>query len=227
MDVILTSYFTGKPDPQSGRFRPENDAALMDPWVRSLRDLELHGVICHDGPVMVTGVKVQLHHYQLKTTWSVNDERFLCWLELLQNHPEIDRVFLTDLFDVDFLRNPFDLVGSAYDLYVGCGAGFDRTIGANNWLVGKMLSAYKTVYHSDQRTVNAGVIGGRRQAVMRLLEYMVCDFVRLHSTANINMAVFNRAVYDLFPADRVLIGPPVTSRFKRYEQSGDFAVRHK
>jgi hypothetical protein len=224
-DIILTSYFTSKPDPQSGQFRPKNDQDLMRPWIRSLNACGLIGVICHDEPVMATGVTLQ--YYPLKTKWSVNDERFLCWLEVLEQHPEIERVFLTDLFDVNFLGNPFDLIDADHGLYCGCGAGFDRPISGNKWMVKKMILAYGRVYHPDNRTVNAGVIGGTRKSILDLLNFMVSDFNVIDSDKNINMAVFNRAVYDLFLPDRIMIGPPLTSMFKKYEQAGNFAIRHK
>jgi len=226
-NIVLTTYFTTRPDPQRGIMHAPGSLELMSRWMDSLTALGLDGVIFHDEPIGCSDGHVQLCQYEPTTVWSVNDERFLCWLRYLQDHPDLDNVFLTDLFDVDFVADPFRLIGSAFDLYVGCGAGFDRTIEQNAWLAAKMMAAYGRVHHGDRRTVNAGVIGGRRAALLRLLEYMVCDFVRINSKDNINMAVFNKAVYDLFPADRVLVGPPVTSRFKKYESSGDFTIRHK
>jgi hypothetical protein len=56
---------------------------------------------------------------------------------------------------------------------------------------------------------------------------MMIDFERLNGADNLNMAIFNNAVYNLFFPDRVVIGPPVTSLFKRYETTGNFAIRHK
>lgn len=227
-NVILTSYFTTKPDPQRGTQWNPNDFKLISGWIDTLNALGLRGIIFHDEPIGDCHGLIECRQYTLRSyLWSVNDERFLCWLEYLENHPEIDNVFFTDLFDVTFNRDPFDLITNDYDLYVGCGAGFPKKIGANKWLCNKMLSAYGQVYHAEQCTVNAGVIGGTRENIMALAAYMVDEFRRLNSPDNINMAVFNRAVYDLFGSARVLIGPPVTSLFKKYEQSGDFAIRHK
>lgn len=44
---------------------------------------------------------------------------------------------------------------------------------------------------------------------------------------NVNMAVYNKCVYDIFDKQRIMWGNPLNSRFKAYEASGDFAIRHK
>jgi len=228
-DVILTTYFTTKPDPQRGKKWDPDSMALMSGWIDSLTSLNLNGVIFHDEPINGGSINqnVELIQYKQRTNWSCNDERFLCWLEYLKDHDEISRVFLTDLFDVSFYKNPFDVMGMKHDLYVGCGAGFPRKIGDNKWLSKRMLAAYKSVLHADKCTVNAGVIGGRRTVIITLLDYMMIDFERINGEENLNMAIFNNAVYDLFFEDRIIIGPPVTSLFKKYETTGNFAIRHK
>lgn len=231
-DIILTTYFTTKPDPQRGTTWAPDDPDLMSGWIDTVTDLDLTGVVFHDEPVgSRKNGKVSFVPWPLRTAWSCNDERFLCWLDFLEGAGKtdvtIDHVFLTDLFDVDFFRDPFDLITARHDLYLGCGAGYPRPIGENRWLCAKMTAAYGRVYHPDKCTVNAGVIGGRYADVVRLLRHMVNDFIRLKSDQNINMAVFNRAVYDLFDEDRIMIGPPVCSLFKKYQQTGDFCIRHK
>lgn len=228
-DVILTTYFTTKPDPQRGKKWDPDSMALMSGWIDTLTALNLNGVIFHDEPINGGEINgnVELVQYDQKTKWSCNDERFLCWLEWLKDHDEISRVFLTDLFDVSFYKNPFDVMNLSHDLYVGCGAGFPRKIGENKWLSKRMLAAFGIIPHSEKCTVNAGVIGGRRTEIITLLDYMMIDFERLDGEENLNMAVFNNAVYDLFFTDRIVIGPPVTSLFKKYETTGNFAIRHK
>lgn len=229
-DIVLTTYFTTKPDPQTGLFIRKNSPDQMYLWIRSLHNCGLSGLIFHDelrtgvGDVKVLAQYVQFQKYKLKTTWSVNDERFLCWLEYLEAHPEIDRVLLTDLFDVEFFRNPFLIINEPDCIYTGAGM---RKIEDNTWLGKKMTGTYKKVFHSEQWTANAGVIGGFREPVMRLIQAMVVDFKNYNPKDNINMQALNVNLYNLFPRERIYVGHPLTSTLKRYEFTGDFCIRHK
>ncbi len=149
--VVLTTYLTGKPDPQArskrrsnvvkrvktrvrswrggvtaekpGLPRP-NDFSLMQVWYESLIRTGCEGVIFHDelSPSFVarwTHSQVQFQR-RLKTPRSVNDERYLCYLEWLEAHQEVERIYLLDLFDVEFFKDPFLLMDDAkYDIYCG------------------------------------------------------------------------------------------------------------
>jgi len=170
---------------------------------------------------------VLFEHYGLKTQRSVNDERYLCYYEYLQRHPEIERVFMMDLFDIEFFKDPFTLIDNTqFDIY--CGGDADRY---NNQLNReKMIKAFGSAHYEDQVKLNAGILGGTRDVIMPLLETMLEVFDGLTNAgelANLNMAIFNKCVYDLHQADRIMTGYPLNSRFKKYERSGNFALRHK
>jgi hypothetical protein len=226
MNIILTSYFVTRPDPQRGVSVNPNDPDLYGGWVNTLEALGLAGVIFADHDLCVDSLNVTVMPHELKTGWSTNDERFWAYYDYLTAHKDIDNVFLTDLFDVDFFGNPFGLISDDYDLYCGCGAGFPGTIGDNRWLINKMKEAYGRVYYPDRVTLNAGVIGGRRGLVRDLIYRMLDDMLSLGGDKNINMAAFNKNAHDLFAPDRIMVGPPLTSLFKKYE-AGGFAIRHK
>jgi len=233
-DVLLTSYFTGRPDPQTGLYIRKNSPDQMFYWVRSAARLHLAGVIFHDeirtGRADITALMdqaptISLKRYDFRTPWSVNDERFLCWYEYLAARPKIDRVILCDLFDVEFLRDPFACLTEPGCLYACRGL---WPIGENNWLRRKMMATYGRLYHPDQMTANAGVIGGHRDVILRLLAAMTDEFFRLNSSDNVNMQVFNKLVYDIIqPSGRVYLGRPLTGNLKAYEFEGDFCIRHK
>lgn len=229
MNVVLTAYFTGKNDPQRRRRQPKNSYAKMSRWYESVVRERMNGVIFYDQLsrrfiAKHTHSRVLFRPYRLKTGRSVNDERFKCWFEWLQDNPKVKNVFLTDLFDVDFLRDPFTLLSSDYDLYCCWGR---TNIKSCSYTKARMRQAYSKVFYPGRRALNAGVVGGSRSNVMRLLSAMVQDFDTIRSTQNVNMGVLNRRAHDLFREDRIMVGPPLHSRFKGYEKDGDFCIRHK
>lgn len=258
-NVILTTYLTGKPDPQSRSkrkagfirraktwYRSRRGGASaemsgtvapdsfdrMSVWYHSLIRVGCHGVVFHDClssdfVAKWTVPEVQFQRYELKTPRSVNDERYLCYLEWLEAHPEVQRVFLLDLFDVELFRDPFTLMDDdKYDLYAGGDPGKynDKRNRA------KMVRAFGRPFFETEIKLHAGTCGAPRAAMLRLLKGMTGVFEELSDRAvldNLNMAVFNKCVYDLFNRERIMYGYPLNSRFKKYESSGDFAIRHK
>lgn len=229
MNVILSNYFTGKEDPQRDKPWKKDDAKLIRPWVKTLHQLNLNGIIFHNNLSNKfvsnhTTENLQFIHYELKTTWSVNDERFLCFYEFLRNNSQYDKVFTTDLFDVRFNKDPFVLVNGNHKYYACHNNG---TIGRNRFMPPKMKKLYGKVFHPKNPGANAGVIGGKRKDLLFLFEGMIEDFARKDSPDNWNMPVFNKNLYDLADIDDILIGYPVTSGFKKYEKKGNFAIIHK
>ena len=258
-DVIFTTYFTGKPDPQSGAKRKSNWFKHLKTWARSRRGgarSELPGiaredeyerieiwyesllkvgceaVIFHDKlsqPFVDkwTRPEVRFERYALKTPRSVNDERYQCYQEYLLANPDIDRIFMLDLFDIEFFSNPFDLIDDEqFDIYCGGDAGeYNDKLNRS-----KMVAAFGQAYYEDQIKLNAGICGGNRKPVMALMDSMLEVFDNLTERgeiANLNMAIFNKCVYDMFEPARIMYGYPLNSRFKKYERSGNFALRHK
>jgi len=258
-DIIFTTYFTGKPDPQASSKRKSNVIKHLKTWLRSTRGgavaelpgiagpdeferIEIwynsllkvgcHAVIFHDQ--LSEGFiqqwqrdEVRFEHYPLQTPRSVNDERYQCYYQYLQSHPEVKRVFMMDLFDIEFFRNPFQLFDNE-NIEVFCGGDADQY---NNKLNReKMVRAFGAPYYEDQVKLNAGILGGQRDTIMPLLETMIDVFNGLTDAgelANLNMAVFNKCVYDNHQANKIMTGYPLNSRFKKYERSGNFALRHK
>lgn len=201
-------------------------------WYESIIRVGCRGVIFHDelSPAFVrrwSHPQVRFEPYAPRTPRSLNDERYLCYLDWLKAHPEVERVFLVDLFDVEFFRDPFELMDDQqWDIYCGGDPG-EHNDRRNRQ---KMVQAFGEPLYENEIKLNAGTCGGPRESIVRLLETIVSTLEELTASgkvANLNMAVFNKCVYDLFPKDRILYGRPLNSRFKRYENTGDFAIRHK
>lgn len=258
-DIIFTTYFTGKQDPQITAKRRRNvikhiktkirsvrggarseapgvagpdEFDRIQIWYESLQNVGCSAVIFHDE--LSQGFvdqwerpDVHFESYTLKTPRSLNDERYYCYLDYLKAHPEIERVFMLDLFDIEFFKNPFDLFDDdKFDIYC---AGDEGEFN-NKRNMEKMLIAYDSPLYEGNIKLNAGICGGNRTPIIKLLECMLTDFERLNlaeNFVNLNMAVFNKCVYDIFEQKRILYGYPLNSRFKKYEKNGNFALRHK
>jgi len=233
--IILSNYFTGKNDPQRGGVNQQEPDRFenMKGWYESLLAHRLHGVIFHDqlSEAFIRGYTneyVRFERYELQRAYSLNDDRFFCWQEWLLQHEEVESLFCTDLFDVDFLGNPFSLMDPLrYDLY--CGDDNGETM--QEWVNDRMTWAYGRTFHAGKIKLVAGIIGGTRENMLRLFQAMTRDFEQAKQARrkgkNINMGVFNKCVHDLFDQDRILFGPPLNSRFRKYEAEGDFIIRHK
>ena len=233
--IILTNYFTGKKDPQRGgndQFEP-NQFENMKGWYDSILSNQLHGLIFHDQLSedfisKYTNDNISFEKYELKKRYSLNDDRFFCWYEWLLQHEEVESLFCTDLFDVDFFGNPFHLMDPLrYDLYCGDANGAKM----DEWVNNRMEWAYGKTFHAGKIKFIAGIMGGTRENMLRLFQAMTRDFEKAkrgtRKGKNMNMGVFNKCVYDLFEQDRILFGSPLNSRFKKFEEQGNFCIRHK
>jgi len=258
-DVVFTTYFTGKPDPQNrsrGRFnyfkkfktymrsrrggaRAEKSGVpsidefdRIEVWYNSLRKVGCKGVIFHDKlsdwfVEKWTCPEIIFVHYDLATRRSVNDERYYCYLQYLRANKHIENVFLVDLFDIEFYSNPFDLFDDEkFDIYIGGDSGeYNDKLNRE-----KMIATFNEPYYESEIKLNAGTCGGRRANVEKLLISITDTFDDLTDKGimdNVNMAVFNKCAYDLFDKQRIMWGNPLNSRFKAYEATGNFAIRHK
>lgn len=230
MDIILSNYFTTKNDPQRKKSREKDNPKLVYNWIKSLTDLDLKGIIFYDSLSdnfinKYSNNNVTFLKYNLKTNWSLNDERFLCWFNyIIKNQNSYTRIITTDLFDVSFNKNPFELIKDKNKLYVGCNSG--RLIKNNSFIKKKMFKIYKKIYYNDKESVNAGVIGGYTNNISLLFKEMINDFYKYDLKMNMNMAVYNKKVYDVF-SKNLEIGYPFTSKFRKNEENGSYYIKHK
>ena len=232
--LILTTYFTQKEDPQrAGIHHESNSFEKIQKWHESVTRLGLHAIIFHDGlsnefTEQYTNGNVQFVPYSLQTKRSLNDERFYCYLEFLKAHPEVGSVFMTDLFDVDFLRNPFDIINDEkYDFYSQRGIG-GLPNGKKKYAANQMKCVYGKVFYPGRLSLNAGILGGNRNKILALLELMVEDLSGDSKGHNTHTGVLNRRINDMCPdPDRICYGFPLHSEFKKYEEDRGFYIRHK
>ena len=235
-DIILTSYFTSSPDYQRTKSVSPNRARYMLDWLVSVRDRGLKAVVFHDelDPGFQQRVS-QFHsgisfiHVAPPLNRTTNDARFYAYLSYLRSHGDLDHLLLTDISDVRFLRNPFDLMrllGNDW-LYIGTDIDIFPNMGTQQWITERLEGCFgnHSVRHGNlhrlmsQDTVfNAGVIGGSRHIMMALLERVTQYLDTTPPTLNCNMPAVNYVVHRHFHK-QVFTGFPLTSRFFNFQSS--------
>jgi len=231
MNLIFTTYFNGKIDPQRKIKCVANKFFLIEDWYNSAIRLNLNGIIFHDCLSKefiekYTNENIIFIKYKLSTNLSVNDERFICYYNYLKRNDNIKYLFLTDLFDVKFIKNPFNLINDEkFSLY--CGGNKNILLDNKVHTKPNMLKVYGKECYRTYPKIHAGTFGGSRDNILIILFSMRIDMLRMNSGGNYNMIIFNKVVYDIVSLDRIMIGKPLASEFKKYEYAGDFCIKHK
>ena len=125
-DVIFTTYFVTKKHPERDEQYGDSCFAPMKEWYDSVHKLNLRAVVFYDEAELYTKCEFNKWtsynvRFELVTLGnrSTNDERFFVYEEYLENQRKRSttglqllpkRVLMTDLFDIRFNRNPFDLM---------------------------------------------------------------------------------------------------------------------
>ena len=245
-DALLTSYFTSKRDPQRAVSRPNTDnLQYVERWHDTAVRLGLYGVIFHDGLSrrFRDSTNSTLMDYELVTLGhrSTNDERYFHYLDYVERHPEIRYALLTDVSDVTFSRNPFQLMREvdarhAARLYVGEDDLRWPIVGESDWLMSILRRCYGRdvdVDPGDLKSMsrhsvflNAGVIGGSRAILLRFLRQLTAVMRTASGGINCNMASVNYVAHKYF-SDELFVGFPLTSQFKTYDKLYDGYIVHK
>lgn len=251
-DLVVSTVFLSKLDAENTRMGCRFCEQYFGTWLESAKRLNLSTLIFHNGlPSRVIAMKegptTSFINVQLGGA-SMNDERFKIYYTYLTNQhlseypsfkvlareqetrgPEgLHNIFFTDIRDVEFKRNPFELVHAKPDLlYVGTERRAWR-----KWLWGRIEKCkLNAVRFNYSNMFNAGILGGE----ISLVTHFLHDFVSLQTSIprqaqgrNCNMAIFNAAVVEWFESNQVFTGSPLHSKFLRYEfHRSDVYIRHK
>ena len=204
--LIVTCYFTLKPDPQSGSIRSASNFEYIQPWYDSMTKIGATGIVLHDGLddafiSRYTSDQIQFRYCELGN-YSIFEERWLLYHLLLDQLPNLENVFFTDSNDVYITKNPFSFITNDLTLYVGRDnanrikdSGWlklecDRFIEESNFNLPKTYS-YQWVY-------NAGVSGGSRG----LMYFFTAEISKLIFCAKSNyhkdMTLLNLVIHEHF-----------------------------
>lgn len=234
-DVILTSYFTSQQDFQRNKSMCPNRLRYMFDWLVSVRDMGLRAVVFHDqlDPGFCQRVVdyypgIRFQQVSSPLTRTTNDARFYAYLDYIHSHSDINHVLLTDISDVKFQRNPFNLMQLLGDwLYIGTDIDIFPNMETQKWITERLQGCFgshtlmngplKQLLYQDT-VFNAGVIGGSRHVMQSLLELVISYLNTTPPDLNCNMPAVNFVVHRYF-YQQVFTGFPVSSRFLRFQSS--------
>ena len=214
-----------------------NSYSYISAWHKSLTKLGLRGVVFHDGldSSFIDSVKPKMHFEKVVLgKRSLNDDRYFHYLQYVEKHPHLTHILMTDIADVTFKRDPFELMRMFdHHLFPSEGKLFNR-IKSNGGLKQnikecflkhtQLNSSIEWLYHLKPG-YNAGVIGGPRHIVLRFLRILTALLKTLPVKVDCNMAGVNYVVHKYFN-DVVFTGFPFTSILNQKNPRGAY-VLHK
>ena len=229
-NVILTTYFTSRHDPQTHEREDEDDIKYIYPWYASMRILGEHGIIFHDNlsKKFIKRYEADLIKFVrcTLTNRSMNDERFMIYLRFLLSNPYA-KIFMTDVTDVIVNRSPFPLVSDPYSNSLFVGRDRFNLNGHSSYMAG-LVKDYQYLtgnnidnYFTNCPMYNAGIIGGSYPTVLFLL-FKICEellTMRNVRDHDMNMLVLNYVIHKYFyntPSVHLFESP-----FKVFEISGE------
>lgn len=228
-DILLTSYFTGVPDPQRGA-KWSFSTDTIAPLLKSLKGANL--VVLNDfgkneveGTVTYRSVETHINPYF---------QRWVSYRQyLIANQGSLGKVFCLDATDVELLRDPFKHMQKGI-LYTGdevdtVGCEWLRKHHQNPELV-KFIDA-----NAGKQLLNAGLLGGDVDTVIEFAKYMIDFYASAESQAfyekkpgagMTDMGAFNYVAYTKF-GDRLKHGLEVNTPFKANQVNGLSWFKHK
>ena len=206
LKVIVTCYFTLKPDPQTGSIRSAADFKYIQPWYDSLIKIGANGIILHDGLEAEFIARYQTSTIQFRYcemgNYSIFEERWLLYHLFLQQLPQLEKVFFTDSNDVYITKNPFAFITNETALYVGRDNA--NRIKDSGWLKEECNQFIEESKHPIPKTYhyqwvyNAGVLGGSRDLVFFLTSEMSKLIFKATSNYHKDMTLLNIVIHEHF-----------------------------
>lgn len=250
-NVILTSYYTLKKDPQWDIYQDNNSYEYIKPWYSTMLKYKLHGIIFHDCLSDEFIKQYQTEEIIFKKCkigdYSINDERFIIYLMYLK-HNKYQNVFMTDVSDIQINNsNPFQIIENNNKLYAGTDEG--NTVENNPWMMrrihylndlkidNKLINGFKKMY-----LYNAGIIGGCYDIICNILEKKYQMYLDFNNENNNNTLVFNFIIFNYFKnkdktspdydvnklcSKYIFSGYPLNSKYKLYEKDTKAYIIHK
>ena len=225
-NYIFTTYFTSRPDPQRWKPQKKDNLGYILNWFITIKYLGLKAVIFHDG--LSENFRKKLQEDYSKVLFekvslgklSTNDARFIIYYDYLITNPHIKMILCTDVSDVVFINNPFELMALLGNhLYVGQDNQDSEFMHDNGWFRGMAKSCHVenvlpeyTDVRINKYFLNAGVIGGERLLMIDFLN-KVNTYLGKAKGRNCNMPVVNYVVQRYF-RHAFYTGYPLTSRFR-------------
>lgn len=205
--VVLSTYFSSKPDPVRGGYQNNDNFAYIEHWYNSIVKIGLFAVVFHDNLSEKFIKKYQSDKIRFIRCrlgkMSLNDERFFIFQEFILNLPDNAYVLNTDINDVVINKNPIAIFQSSPSkLFVGRG---NRKVWKNGIWTLKSLSQFSKQFNQSlpisffhYPVFNPGTIGGRKDKMLELFDRMTQVFGILGDAQNYDMPVFNYVLKEFY-----------------------------
>lgn len=203
-NIILSIYYSSFIDPQRHRYQKKDNFDYIKNFYDSIMKNNMSAVIFHDGlsekfiltyqNANVTFLPIPEKSYGLS---SMNDIRFMIYLDYLLENPNINNVIISDAADVIFNTNVFNDITDKHLLYV-C---YDRNRTFQHYYITNRINlAYGSIEPfneiMDKNILQAGLFAGSYDVIIECLNHMKNEFDTLvDKTYNTNYIVFNHVVY--------------------------------
>ena len=229
-NVVITCLLTSTKDPQRGT-QMSGDLKMVSKWAKSIEGATPVVIVDHDVQP-VDGLEI------VKVPQSEMNLYYRRWLlayQYLRDHPEIDKVWITDGTDVDMLKSPWHgmIEGSIY-------VGSEPKTLDDEWMLDnhKAGSFQKFLASNYNRPMlNAGLLGGSREDIMGFSHKVYRQWFDLEALrfwkkekteAEMgDMAAFNLVGYEYY-SDKIVTGPLVHTVFRAEEKENKWSWwRHK
>jgi hypothetical protein len=214
-NVILSAYFNTRKDPQRDVFWKGNDYGKISGWYQSVKRFSLDAVIFHDhcSKAFIRKYSTDRITFQYyKPEENLLNARLRCFHAWLTEN-EVDKVFCLDISDIVLYHNPFNLI---VEDKIYCGSE-EMKIAKSGYVVNDFKDSYGKIYYPDNKILNCGILGGYYDKVLFVLGKMVKEFDKFRTEKNIDMAVFNKVMYDNFRMDEIITGKPLHTEFHKKE----------
>ena len=242
--IICATLLTGVYDVNRNELLAEDHFEIIKDWYNSIINLQLRGIVFHNTfseetvntyqNENVTFIKVNYNG-----TLNANVYRYFIYKDFLEAYADkIDHLFVTDIADVEIVKNPFTeplFLNQPQTLF--CGDEPEQL--SNDWMQKHSthlrnsiagFSAYEEE-NKNQILLNCGIIGGSFKVMKSLMDKLV----NIHSTYTIDnkspytldMGAFNYVARTQF-GDHLQHGEPINTEFKQYQTTrSDCWFKHK
>lgn len=229
-DAVVTPLLTGQPDHKYKRRWDASSNILTNlrKSVKGHRFVVLHDELTEDSAPDMELAKVPTHGLNPYL------QRWVSSYQWLREQENIGFVWFVDGSDVEMLRNPFP------EMRLGClYLGSEPSTVDKPWMLEKHPNPFLQEFmkeYGDRQLLNAGLVGGDRETVLKFIHSMVRVIWDNRSSVSRNrknhdlglgdMALLNYVAYTLF-GDRIVTGSRVNTVFKAEERNQWSWWKHK
>ncbi len=243
-NVILACQITGIYDVNRNEILADDDYSSIKNWCDSLINLDLQGVIFHNNYSETfcerfSNKNIQFIKVQYDAKFNPNVYRYFMYRDfMLLYSDQIENVFVTDISDVEVIKNPFEepFFKDNPD-FIFCGN--EPKMLENKWMKNhseylrnkiENYAAYEEKFKQEP-LLNCGIIGGNFKVMSSFIEQLTT----IHQQYNFDnktaytgdMGAFNYLIRTQFN-DKLRHGFPINTEFKGYQtERNDCFFRHK